>query len=435
MNNNFQTILVGIFLAFFVFAVLIFSGIFPVKGKNKETTLKGTVVVWGTFNKTDMQKVIENFEGTSSELRIDYVQKGEEAYQNELIEAFASDKGPDLFFITPDMIIKNQKLGSIFEIPFTSFPEKNFRDNYIDGAEIFISNGGIIGFPVLVDPLVVYYNKDILANYGISKVPEYWDELFNLNKTLTIKKDDGSISQSMIALGRFDNINNAKDILATLLSQSGNPIILLKEDNSFEAVFDNDFSNSKSPAEASLSFYTEFSNPTYGAYSWNRSLPDSRDYFVSGKSAFYLGRASELFKIQSMNPNLSFDVSPMFQARTGNKKTFGEISAVAINKKSTNLNLAFTIANLFASSNNTKNMSAAFSLPPVLRSLLNDKPVDSPYMYSFYNSAIFSRSWLDPNSSLTDNIFSELINNILSNKLVVGDAVSKAQSQFELLLK
>ena len=48
--------------------------------------------------------------------------------------------------------------------------------------------------------------------------------------------------------------------------------------------------------------------------------------FTSGKLAFYLGRASELFKIQSVNPNLSFDVSSMLQTRgTNTKRTYGEI--------------------------------------------------------------------------------------------------------------
>ena len=88
-----------------------------------------------------------------------------------------------------------------------------------------------------------------------------------------------------------------------------------------------------------------------------------------------------------------------------------------------------SIAGLLTTGDNASNFAKAVSLPPVSRTLLAVKPTD-PYLSTFYNSAIISKSWIDPSSVDSDAIFGELIQNILSNKLSVGDSINKAQSQF-----
>lgn len=432
--NNFQTILVAIFLAFFVFAVLIFSGLLKIGGSsNTASTPQGKVVIWGTFSNPDVYKVFDETRDVNRDLTISYVIKKEATYQQELIEAFASGKGPDLFFLSPDMIQKNDDF--IYKIPFTSYPEKTFRDSFIDGASVYIDREGVIGFPIVVDPMVLYYNKDIIANEGIASLPQYWDELFNLAPLLTKKKDDGTILQSMIGLGRFDNVTHAKDILATLLIQNGNPIITTTPTGYASVLNDNSSSLPTSPVESVLNFFTEFSNPTLPAYSWNRALPNSIDNFTGGKSAFYLGSASELFKIQSVNPNMSFDVTQMLQTRgTNTKRTYGKIYAIAVNKKSTNLTTAFGVAGILSTGTSAKNFGVAVLLPPASRALLTDRPTD-PYLFTFFNSAVITRTWQDPDTKGTDAIFAELIQNILSSKLSLGDAINKAQNQMEFLIK
>ena len=187
--------------------------------------------------------------------------------------------------------------------------------------------------------------------------------------------------------------------------------------------------------QAVVKFFTEFSNPSNTAYSWNRSLPNSLDMFTSGKLAFYVGRASELFKIESVNPNLSYDVTQIPQIKNSSiKRTYGEIYAVVINKKSGNLTSAFGVAGILSQGSVAKDLSIALSLPPVSRTILSEKPAN-PYLFTFFNSALISRSWLDPNKPQSDAIFKELIENILSNNLSVSESINKAQGQLELLLK
>jgi ABC-type glycerol-3-phosphate transport system substrate-binding protein len=431
--NNLQTILVAVFLSFFVFAVLIFSGLIKLGGSsnNQATAPVGKVIVWGTFASADLAHAFDSITEANRDLNISYVQKSITTYQQSLIEAFANGTGPDVFFITPDMVIKNSSF--IYTIPYASYPQKTFSNSFIDGASVYLSPNGILGFPVVADPMVLYYNKDLLTNEGIAQPPKYWDELFDLNPRLTKSKNDGTILQSMIALGRFDNVNHAKDILATLLLQSNNSIVT-RTDTGYTPTLSGNSSISPLQSDNIFSFFVEFSNPSDGGYSYNSALPNSLDMFTGGKLVMYLGRASELFKIQSTNPNLSFDVNEIMQTRNTNiKRTDGTIYAVAINKSSKNLTSAFGFAGLLATGDNAKNFAAAVSLPPTLKSLLAVKP-ESPYMFTFFDSALFTRSWLDPDTKATDGVFGELIQNILSNKLSVSDALSKAQNQLELLV-
>ncbi|MBP6931520.1 MAG: extracellular solute-binding protein [Candidatus Pacebacteria bacterium] len=432
--SNFQTIFTAIFLAFFVFGVLVFAGLIPLGKSSNSNAPVGNVVIWGTFPSLSMSKIIEDINSSNQDLIIKYVQKPKDTYQQDILEAMASGAGPDLFFITPDMVIKNKKF--IFPMPYANYPEKSFSSTFIEGSSVFLAKDGVMAFPVVSDPLVLYYNKELLTNAGIAKPPVYWDELFELNSSLTKKNNDGVISQSMIALGGFDNINNAKDIMTLLLIGSGDSIIQNdRSDGTMSVVVNDKTPFTLSPVETAIGFFNEFSNLNNQAYSWNRSLPNSKEMFTSGKLAFYIGRASELFEIESVNPNLSFDVTNVLQTRNTNlKRTNGPIYALATNSRSTNVAGSLGVAGLISSPDIAREISTALSIPPAQKDLLNENPTD-PYIYTFYKSAIYLYPWLDPDTKITDIIFRDLYQNLISNKLSSADAVNKLQSQLDLLIK
>lgn len=436
--TNFQTILLGIFIGGFVFAVLIFSGLINLDSKEtSEIGLSGNIVIWGVLPRSYFTEAMDLMSSKNEGLYLKYVEKKIDTYQTELVEAFAKGVGPDIYIISTDMIKENESF--VYKIPYTSYPERNFKSSYVEGADIYLDGQGVFGFPILSDPLVLYYNNNILSNNSIVNPPKTWDELFDLNIKLTKKDGNGIISQSMIALGSYNNVNHAKDILATLLIQNGNNLIR-KEIEDVNTVYssvlrENPLGYSVLPIDATLDFYMIFSNMSSPYYSWNRALPNSLDMFTSGKLAFYIGRASELFKIQSQNPNLSFNVTELPQMKDTNfKRTYAEIYAMVVNKNSVNLSSSVGVAGSFALVDNSRTISTLSSLPPVLRSLLSERPKDNSYLETFFDSVIISRSWLDPNEKKTEVIFRDLIENISSNALGVSDAVNKANSQINLLI-
>ncbi len=429
--NNFQTILIASFLAFFIFGVLIFSGLINI-GNSGKSTIAGKVTIWGTIPYDQAGELFKDMGGSNGSVTIDYTEQDKTTYQQNLIEAFAKDQGPDLFILTPDMLLKNKTF--ISEIPYASYSQSLFKTNYIDGADILLDTDGFMGYPLLVDPIVLYYNKNILANNSVLYPPSTWDDLINLSTTLIKRDPDGTLSQKMIGLGEYDNVNHSKDLLSLILIQSGNPMVTTT-DKGYRMTLKDDAPDKTYPFEQVINFFLGFSNPSKDSYTWDRSMPNSFDVFTSNKLAFYLGYSSELFKIKSMNPNMSFDVTSVPQPKgTDTLRTYGNIYTLVANKKSKNLNSAFGVASLITDPANLKELGIRASLPTASRALLSVKPSD-PYLLTFFNSAIISHSWLDPDREQTDSIFRNLIENSLSNKLSVVDAIDKASGQMDLIIK
>ena len=95
---------------------------------------------------------------------------------------------------------------------------------------------------------------------------------------------------------------------------------------------------------------------------------------------------------------------------------------------------SFAVAYALAGDSSIDQLSKSSSMPPDTRSLLSNKP-NEPYLNTFFNSAIISRAWLDPNPSETNSIFFELINSIVVNNSDLEQAINKANNQISILLR
>jgi ABC-type glycerol-3-phosphate transport system substrate-binding protein len=188
------------------------------------------------------------------------------------------------------------------------------------------------------------------------------------------------------------------------------------------------------PAEAAVSFYTEFGNPAKPSYSWNRSLPNSTNYFLSGDLALYFGFASEISNIQLKNPNLNFDVAMVPMSREGGTNvSFANFEAFAIPKSSKNTSGAFAVASILSGPVGGSAFNKVMKLAPVRRDLLSKKPT-SAYESIFYDSAIRAKGWLDPNPTETDAVFKNMIESITSGRARVSEAISRTQRELSGLL-
>jgi ABC-type glycerol-3-phosphate transport system substrate-binding protein len=430
--SNFQVVVMGIFMAFIVIAVLIFSGVIPGFGASK-SSFGGEVVLWGTIPDNKMRSLVEDFNSENKDSFIlKYKSVPENTFENNLIEALAAGVGPDLFFLPQDMILKNE--DKVFIIPYKSITERDFKNSFIEEGELYLTNKGILAFPFLIDPMVMYWNKDILSSSGVAREPMFWDEFFTLAPILISSDNAKNIKKSIVAFGEFVNITNAKDVLSMLFIQSGDNIVEKNKEGNNDLVFGRNYNN-KTPAESALRFFTEFSNPAKPFYSWNRSLPNSKDMFISGDLAFYFGYSSELSDIITKNSHLNFSVSMVPQIRDSAKRiTFGRMQGVAIAKNSKKQNTAFRVAYLLSGSDFLGKLSKNTNLPPVRRDMLSQKQTDQ-YKSVFYDSAIIAKGWLDPNPNMTYNIFKDMVENISSGRNRISSSVQNASSEMKRLVK
>ncbi len=427
MKGNFQLIVTIVFIVLAIFGVLVFSGVIPI-GSEEEGSL-GTVVIWGTVKEGVMAVLLEEFNYANPAFVIQYVEKSAESVDQELLEALAEGRGPDMFFLPDDLAYHYS--NKIVPIAYQSFPVAAFKNTFAAPGEVYLTSKGILAFPLAVDPLVMYYNRSMLDAAGIVYPPAYWDELTSMAPVLTKKDQANKIEKSAVALGHFTNITHAKDILAMLFMQAGNPIVF-ERDGEYESSLDNP--TPKYTLASTLKFYTDFADPSLDVYSWNKSSLNSSDAFSREDLAFYFGYASELVSLINRNPNQNFLAAAVPQIRDANYKlTKSRVMGIALLASSRNFNTAFTAASLMATGDFAAKFATATGMAPARRDLLETKPLDAYYPV-FYGSALYGRSWLDPSPKDTNDIFRRMNETVLSNSLSIEDAIKDASGKLDLLL-
>lgn len=429
----FTAILLVLFGLFIVGGVIAIATIGKFGGGG-DTEVPAVAKVWGVLPENVVGGVIDTFNKSNDNvLQVTYREVSVEDFDTELAESLAAGSGPDAIIISQAQLLRHE--NKLYNVKFESYPERLFRDTFAEGTEIFMTNTGVLGFPILIDPMVMYWNRSLFTNARITRPPVYWDELLDLGDVLTKKDPAFNVSQSVIALGEYSNVTHAREIIATLVMQAGDPITVRSGGDQVSFVLGDRFGLPESPAHSALRFYTEFANPVKPAYSWNRSLPSSREAFLGGTLALYPGFGSELLELQERNPNLNFDMTPLPQHRDSTfVTTFGNIYAFALIKQSKNIGGAYRVATLLSGQQADTLWSEYADIPPARRDLLATPPND-PYDGILYDEALIARGFLDPDPSQSGSIFSNLIGNIASGRSTIERAVSEASAKLENLLR
>ena len=418
---------IGFFLAAIIVGMIVLAtGRF---GQGERTV---SLTVWGTMSRAHFTEFTDaiGFGKAGSRFRTTYVEKDPMTYDTELVEALASGTGPDIFFLAHEDILKHK--NKITPIPYDAYPLREYTDTFVKEAELFAFEDGLYAVPFTVDPMVMYWNTTLFSNAGIPRPPQYWDEFYSVVPQLTVKDADLNISQSAFALGEYDNITYAEEIISTLLLQNNVPISRLGSGDRVKAQLAKDV-ESESPLTTNsvVNFYTQFANSANDFYTWNRSLPNSQDYFVQTDLAMYFGFASERRELREKNPNLVFDVASFPQTRGGFERvTFGRLTGFAIpqNVSSTKKQDAYEAIRIMTSQDSQKTLAGIVELPPVRVDAFEQTPSDV-FMPVYQEMALWSRGWLEPNPRETDDIFQTLINNVTSGRRSIGQSVLFATQQ------
>ncbi len=438
-TSPFQIGIIIFFVIFVVVAMLIFTGVIGGDKNAQKAATGGSVVMWGTYPQSAISNLISEYKGSNpNSPTITYVPIQSGDLDTKLAEAIASGRGPDVIVIGQDEIIKNR--SKLYAIPYAQISEATFRSTFAGEGELFMLPDGIVGLPLTIDPLILYYNRDLLEGAGVTIPPKTWTEVANLVPALTKKNTSNSIIQSAIPFGIYGNLNNAVDILSLLLLQAGNPIVS-KQGAAFISVLATGSAKSGSQSSASgeaiVNFFTQFVDPTKETYTWNRSFTDARSEFIKGELAFYIGYASELPTIVDQNPNLNFDVTKVPQPTTsGTQVTYGNIKALAIIKASKNPAAALaTISNLTGAEFSAKLVEALNAITPVAparRDLLGKVP-QNLFAPTLYSSAIIARGWYSPGRGAMDPIFNAMIDSVVRGAATSADAIQAAQSKLTVI--
>jgi ABC-type glycerol-3-phosphate transport system substrate-binding protein len=428
----FELTLVVVFGTFFVLALILLRT-YTAPPKENETIV-GSVSIWGVLPAEGVDNILRQIKAVDKGFtNVTYRYIPAENFDSVFVNALADQKAPDAILLPHDRLVKHR--SRLNSVSYQFYPLRDYRNNYVDGAEIFALSDGIYAFPLAVDPLLMYWNRAIFADAGLLVPPATWEEVVgNTVPTLTKRDFNRNILQATIAMGEYRNVKNAFPVLSLLLLQAGSSLVTEKE-NQYQIKLDQrvDQVSNERPLAKAVSFYTNFSNTANTLYTWNKAQRLDRDMFLSEDLALYFGYASEGKEIAARNPNLSFDIAEIPQGSAATvKRTYGLFYSLAVPKSARNKDGAFTAIQVLSSPTYAKAFADVYNLAPVHRTSLQQ---DSNDLYGriAYRSAVYARGWLNPDLSQLGGVLTQMVDDINANRIDISKATSDALERIKQL--
>jgi len=267
--------------------ILLLAGIFFLGKKffGNKTPEETEIVYWGLWEDSNIiEPLITEYEANNPGVNIKYVRQSHQDYRERLLSAMTKDTAPDIFRFHNSWVPMLKK--QLDYLPASVMSASEFAQTFYPVAiSDLTSETGIVGIPLEYDAISLFINEDIFTSAGRT-APKTWDELRSTARELTVKDENGIITQAGVALGRVENVDHWQEILALMMLQNGvdmsNPTGKLAED--------------------ALTFFTVFSTVD-GV--WDQTLPPSTTAFAAGKLAMYFAPSWRIFEILQQNPNLN----------------------------------------------------------------------------------------------------------------------------------
>lgn len=395
--------------------------------------------IWGVYDEEDVfSGLISDYRINNKHVVIEYKKKVFADYEQELINAFAADAGPDIWLMHNTWLPKHK--DKIKEMPsgdeFLSFT--GFREIFVEVVEKDLTeNSKIYGLPLYVDTLAMYYNKDHLNSAGISSPPETWEEVIDDLEKLVKRNRWGGIDRAGAILGTAQNINRSTDILCLLMLQNGTKMVSQdKKTAAFDEGIHLDEENYY-PGRDALRFYTEFANPSKITYTWNPQLHYSIDAFIEGQATMMFNYSHHIPTIKTRAGYLNFGISTMPQIKGREFDiNYANYWAFTVSKKikSHEVDEAWKFIIWLTGKESAKKYLEIARRPTARRDLIDWQKSDLE-LGVFAEQSLTARSWYQINSNDIETILADAIKSVVLGNASVSKAIETAADQVTLLMK
>lgn len=429
-----------------------------------------TLKYWRVFDDSEnFDEIIAAYRVLHPNVQIDYRKLRMEEYEKELVNAFAEDRGPDIFSIQntwvrgyqpkllplpPQITVASREVqGTIKKEVVTvlkttpSLTLRQLRNDFVDAVypDVVIPTPDenkpeevtdrIYGLPLFVDTLVLYYNRDLLNAAKIAQPPRTWAEFQQTVKRLTRLDNRGAIIQAGAAIGTGRNVERAGDILSLLMMQNGTKMTDESGFSAFQTIPKELSGRASLPGEEALIFYTDFANPGKEVYTWNQSMPSSFESFVGGKAAMFLGYSYHLPLIRARAPKLNVGLAPAPQIEGNPEINFANYWVESVSRKTKYTNEAWDFVQFMARAEQVKKYLAKSRRPTALRSLINSELQDED-LATFANQTLTAQSWYrGKDAASAERAFLEMVDSTVSGSLPAREALKFAAEKVNQTIK
>lgn len=391
-----------------------------------------TLEYWGVWHDTDdLKPFIDEYKNQHANVNIKYKKFRLGEYRQKLLEAWAEDRGPDIYQIPAGWLgefesritpmPKNVKLVTsevkttfgkaevVRSVKTVNTPTSNdIKNQYVDLVyKDVVKNDKIYGLPLSLDTLALFYNRTILDNAKVATAPTTWDELNAAVKAITELQGENNIVQSAIALGTTNNIPRSVDIISTIMQQNG-AVMVKDKQVTFSQVF-----QGSSPTLNAINFYRSFAEPLTEIYTWNESMPDALEAFIAGKTAMFFGYSYQIPIIKGRSPKLNFGVAPMTQISGQKSINTANYWVETVSHKTKSIDNSWGFLNFITSQEQAKKFTEKTQQPAALRLILAGQK-QSPMLSIFADQALTATRWYTgKNEPQMEQYFVEMFNQVL----------------------
>ncbi|MDD4382064.1 MAG: extracellular solute-binding protein, partial [Candidatus Dojkabacteria bacterium] len=334
----------------------------------------------------------------------------------------SNEPAPDIFRIHNTWIPKFYQY--LYALPSSIMSAQQYSDAFYPTAvdDLTAKDGNIYAIPLEIDGLMIFYNKQLLAEEGASKPPTDWDSLIELAQDLTKKDSAGRITQAGLAIGTSRNILHSAEIFSFLLLQEGVSII----DETRTSVTLN-----TSKIASILNTYTNFASGETAI--WSSDLKNDLEMFFEGKLAMMIAPSWRTFDIITASPSTEFDTAPLPQlAANQDPVYFSTYWAEAVSKSSEYPEEAWKFIKFLAQKESQMTMYSnaskirAFGEPYSLKEL-NSEMAGKKYVSAIAEMAPYMQSWQMGDETFVKTAINEAITAVVES----GDSASTALKKAE----
>lgn len=320
-------IIVGIVIGVIVLIIVVLFVASKITGGKKSENV--TLTYWGVWEDSSiMQPIIDDYERQNPKIKINYQKQDIKSlgdYTQRLTARISKDDGPDIVRYHSSWV--PQLKTYLLPFPKNFVDDTKLETDYYKTVERDMKlNGAYYGIPLGIDTLALFVNTTLLGQIG-AQTPSTMDDLTSVAKQLTVP-EDGKIRTAGVALGTYDNIAHAPDIITMLILQDGGDWKKLD-------------GPARSSTEGALNFYTYFASRTIENKTWDDTLDNSKLAFAKGNLGLYFGYSWDIFEIKAANPELQFKVVKVPNVAGGRRNTVASYWVEGVSAKSKNSKEAF----------------------------------------------------------------------------------------------
>lgn len=306
LNSFSKKKILSLIIGFVVVVLIIVVALFLILPRLKPKKVENvTLSYWGIWEDASIfSEITQEFTRLHPNIKVQYEKKdikSEGKYIDRLTTRIQNGTGPDIFRFHNSWV--PELAGYLLPLPSNIVSSSELETQYYSVVKKDLKvNGAYYGIPLHIDTLALFINTKIFQDAGITSYPVTWDDLLTLDSQgknmltkIAVKDAEGRIKTSPIALGTFDNVSHASDIISLLFLQ--NSANLRDLDG---AAMEN--------SSKALEWYTSFSKGDGKV--WDDTMDNSKLAFAKGNLAMYFGYSWDILEIKGLNPSINFIIVP-----------------------------------------------------------------------------------------------------------------------------